>query len=74
MFERRKFLFYALNVFEHKIKLIMPWQIDRKVLVPVYIKLHQISTAFLRKSMVKVGLEIFGKKRSVQVGISNARL
>ena len=26
-----------LNVFEHKIEVIMSWQIKRKVLVPVYI-------------------------------------
>ena len=43
-------LFFLLNVFEHKIEVIMSWQICREVLNAYVDPEHQIVTAFLRTS------------------------
>ena len=44
------FIFFLLNVFEHKIEVIMSWQICREVLNAYVDPEHQIVTAFLRTS------------------------
>ena len=52
LFQRRKspFNFFLLNVFEHKIEVIMSWQICREVLNAYVDPAHQIVTALLRTS------------------------
>ena len=40
--------FFLLNVFEHKIEVIMSWQICREVLNAYVDPAYQIATAFLR--------------------------
>ena len=53
LFQRRKspfIIFFLLNVFEHKIEVIMSWQICREVLNAHVDPEHQIVTAFLRTS------------------------
>ena len=42
--------FFLLNVFEHKIEVIMSWQICREVLNAYMDPAHQTVTAFLRTS------------------------
>ena len=48
--ERPHLYFFLLNVFEHKIEVIMSWQICREVLNAHVDPEHQIVTAFLRTS------------------------
>ena len=48
--EKVPIYFFLINVFEHKIEMIMPWQICREVLNAYVDPAYQIATAFLRTS------------------------
>ena len=54
LFQRRRspfiYFFFLLNVFEHKIEVIMSWQICREVLNAYVDPAFQIATTFLRTS------------------------
>ena len=59
LFQRRKspFIFFLLNVFEHKIEVIMSWQICREVLNAYMDPVYQTATAFwnLKTGILQAG-------------------